>query len=110
MECHFFHTSRCKNGSTCDFKHTEPKLGYCPKEKCRLCGTDKIKKVVHIKTEPQKVKEVVKDDPEKIKVKEFNGKPAPLPKWSEKEPGTRLLPPVIIGRKEVIPEKEEHVL
>jgi hypothetical protein len=43
-------------------------------------------------------------------VKEFNGKPAPLPKWSEKEPGTRLLPPVIIGRKEVIPEKEEHVL
>lgn len=37
LECHFFHIGKCKKGAACNWRHTEPKLGYCPKEECQLC-------------------------------------------------------------------------
>lgn len=51
---------------------------------------------------PKKTEEVVKES-----AKEFKGKIAELPKWEEKEPGTKLLPSVVIGKK---PEPEPELV
>lgn len=37
QECHYFHTGVCRRGDTCNFQHTEPKLGKCPNARCKLC-------------------------------------------------------------------------
>lgn len=57
--------------------------------------------------EVEKPKEETPKDEVKEPAKEFKGKPIELPKWEEKEPGTKLLPPVIIGKK---PEPEPIVV
>jgi hypothetical protein len=45
-ECHYFHTGKCKRGSECNFKHTEPALGYCPRKTCKMCSEGKGKRKV----------------------------------------------------------------
>ena len=49
--------------------------------------------------EVEKPKEETPKDEVKEQAKELKGKPIELPKWEEKEPGNKLLPPVVIGKK-----------
>jgi len=100
MECHFFHTSNCRKGDKCNFAHTEPKLGYCPKKRCPLCPGKEAPGKEHrpssrIEMEVEKPKEETVKDEKKEEIKEFKGKLIELPKWEEKEPGTKLLPSVV---------------
>ena len=55
------------------------------------------------KPKAQKVEAIKKSEEKKAEgkeeVKEFDGKAVELPKWEEKEPGTKFLSTIIINKK-----------